>query len=258
MSVLGEGAGSVKPRAVAAAIPGAVGERTAPRARTTETTQASATHAPPEGTAAWAEWVKDYYRAIETYDWVEVSDHLRGPEAIFHKNRERVVRKLVSRYTRPDAPILDAGCGTGLNLRHLPSGSIGLDINPRNIAIVRSRVPGCSAVLGDIESMPFSDASFGTVVCTEVLEHIPKPAKALDEIERVLQPEGVLIGSVPAHSWIWRLRFLSTTCPRDEPFHNEYTLEQVREMLGQFQIVHIGYSLLHFNVMFVARRPTGT
>jgi ubiquinone/menaquinone biosynthesis C-methylase UbiE len=102
--------------------------------------------------------------------------------------------------------------------------------------------------------MPFPDASFGTVVCTEVLEHIPEPARALAEIERVLRPGGMLIGSVPAHSWIWRLRFLSTTCPRDEPFHNEYTREQVREMLGRFEIVDLRYSLLHFNVMFVARR----
>ena len=35
-----------------------------------------------EGTPAWAEWVKDYYRDIETYDWVDVADNLRGPEAL--------------------------------------------------------------------------------------------------------------------------------------------------------------------------------
>src|SRR4029077_5333996 len=84
------------------------------------------------GSAAWAEWVKDYYRDVETYDWVDVTDHLRGPEAFFHKNRERVVRKLVARFAPAGQPILDAGCGTGLNLRHLPAGSVGLDINPRN------------------------------------------------------------------------------------------------------------------------------
>jgi ubiquinone/menaquinone biosynthesis C-methylase UbiE len=252
MSALGDRADSGEPRGAAAAVPGASTIRGAPAED-----EAAATpqhlEAPQEGTPAWAEWVKDYYRTIETYDWVEVSDHLRGPEAIFHKNRERVVRRLVARYARPGEPILDAGCGTGLNLRHLPAGSVGLDINPRNIAVVSARVPGCAVVLGDVEAMPFPDASFGTVVCTEVLEHIPEPERALGEIERVLRPDGVLIGSVPAHSLIWRLRFLSTTCPRDEPFHNEYTLEQVREMLGRFEIIEMRYSLLHFNVMFVAR-----
>lgn len=157
---------------------------------------------PPEGSAAWAEWVKDYYRDVETYDWVDVTDHLRGPEAIFHRNREHVVRRLVARHAPPGESILDAGCRTGLNLRHLPPGSVGLDINPRNIEAVRARVPQCSAVLGDVEAMPFPDGSFGAVVCTEVLEHVPDPAGALAEIHRVLRPGGMLIGSVPAHSWI--------------------------------------------------------
>ena len=77
------------------------------------------------GTPAWSEWVKDYYRDVETYDWVDVADNLRGLEAFFHRNRAWVVRKMVAKYATPNAPILDAGCGTGLNLRHLPEGSDG-------------------------------------------------------------------------------------------------------------------------------------
>ena len=77
------------------------------------------------GTPAWSEWVKDYYRDVETYDWVDVADNLRGLEAFFHRNRAWVVRKMVAKYATPNAPILDAGCGTGLNLRHLPAGSTG-------------------------------------------------------------------------------------------------------------------------------------
>src|SRR5215213_4967022 len=178
--------------------------------------------------AAWAEWVRDYYRNVETYDWVDVADNLRGLEAFFHRNRARVVRGLVSRYATPDAPILDAGCGTGLNLRHLPAGSTGVDINPRNIELLQSRLPQHRVVLGDVEDLPFADGSFGTVLCTEVIEHIPDPSKALAEYRRVLQPGGMLIGSVPARSAIWKLRFLSSTCPHSEPFHNEYLPNEVR------------------------------
>jgi ubiquinone/menaquinone biosynthesis C-methylase UbiE len=214
----------------------------------------AAADGPHPGTPAWSEWVKDYYRNIESYDWVDVSDNLRGPEAIFHRNRERVLRGLVTRYTIPGEAVLDAGCGTGLNLRHLPAGSVGLDINPRNLEAVKARVPDCRPVLGDLEAMPFGDATFGTVLCSEVLEHVPDPSRALSEIHRVLRPGGVLIGSVPARSWVWRLRFLSTTCPRDEPFHNEYTTDEVRAMLRDFDVVKLAYSLLHFNVVFVARR----
>jgi len=208
------------------------------------------------GTPAWSEWVKDYYRDVETYDWVDVADNLRGLEAFFHRNRARVVRRLISRYAVPGAPILDAGCGTGLNLRHLPSGSTGIDINPRNVELVARRLPNHRVVRGDVEALPFEANAFGTVLCTEVIEHIPDPSAALGEFRRVLKPGGVLVGSVPARSMIWKLRFLSSTCPHSEPFHNEYLPDEVREMLAGWSIEHIGYSLLHFNVLFVARKAS--
>src|ERR687897_554409 len=59
------------------------------------------------GSAAWSEWVKDYYRDVETYDWVDVADNLRGLEAFFHRNRARVVRRLVSKFADRTRPILD-------------------------------------------------------------------------------------------------------------------------------------------------------
>jgi ubiquinone/menaquinone biosynthesis C-methylase UbiE len=206
------------------------------------------------GTPAWSEWVKDYYRDIETYDWVDVADNFRGLEAFFHRNRAWVVRRMVAKYATPNAPILDAGCGTGLNLRHLPEGSTGVDINPRNIEVLRKRLPNHIVVEGDVEALPFEDASFGTILCTEVIEHIPDPSAALAEYRRVLQPGGVLIGSVPARSAIWKLRFLSSTCPHSEPFHNEYLPDEVRAMLAGWTVEHLRYSLLHFNVLFVARK----
>src|SRR3990170_7863798 len=88
----------------------------------------------------WAEWVRDYYRDIETYDWVDVADNWRGPESLFHRNRRRVVRRLLERL-EAQGPMLDAGCGTGLNLASLPPGSVGIDLNPRNVALVRERLP---------------------------------------------------------------------------------------------------------------------
>ena len=208
------------------------------------------------GTPAWSEWVKDYYRDVETYDWVDVADNLRGLEAFFHRNRAWVVRRMVTKYATPNAPILDAGCGTGLTLRHLPEGSTGVDINPRNIELLQKRLPNHTVVEGDVEALPFADGSFGTVLCTEVIEHIPDPSAALAEYRRVLQPGGVLIGSVPARSAIWKLRFLSSTCPHSEPFHNEYLPDEVRAMLAGWTVEYLRYSLLHFNVLFVARNPT--
>ncbi|MFO1540600.1 MAG: class I SAM-dependent methyltransferase [Chloroflexota bacterium] len=214
----------------------------------------------PEGTPAWAEWVKDYYRDVETYDWVAATDRFSGPETLFHRRRSAEARRLIARHLGPgDGPILDAGCGTGLITRHLPPGATGIDINPRNIALARERLPEHAFVLGDVEALPFADGSFGGALCTEVIEHIPAPDAALRELARVLRPGGVLIGMTPGTSPVWSLRFLSRSCPHSEPFHRNYTTAAVRGMLEAAGLapVSVGYTLLRMSVAFVARRPGG-
>lgn len=49
----------------------------------------------------------------------------------------------------------------------------------------------------DGRSIPFPDASFDTVLCTEVLEHCDDPAALVGEMHRVLQPGGLLVMTVP-------------------------------------------------------------
>lgn len=49
----------------------------------------------------------------------------------------------------------------------------------------------------DIQNMTFDDASFNAVICLEVLEHVRNPFKAVDEIKRVLRPDGRLFLTVP-------------------------------------------------------------
>ena len=195
---------------------------------------------------------KRYYQDVEDYDWIEVTDGFRGLEAILHHLREAESVRLINQYGNGE--FLDAGCGTGLILRHLPGGSVGLDINPRNIKRARRYAPKTRVVLGDIEKMPFKNCSFNTVVCTEVLEHLPRPQKALGEIFRVLVPgKGTLLGSVPAKTPIWRLRFLSSTHP-GEPFHRLYQKREIKRLLGSFgRLLKLKRSCLGMNFFFVVK-----
>ncbi len=50
---------------------------------------------------------------------------------------------------------------------------------------------------GDGHRLPFRSAAFDTVMCTEVLEHVPRPASLLAEMARVLKPGGTALLTVP-------------------------------------------------------------
>lgn len=56
--------------------------------------------------------------------------------------------------------------------------------------------------VSDITSIPVPDASFDVVLCTEVLEHVPKPIEAIQELSRVLAPGGTLLLTAPLASGI--------------------------------------------------------
>lgn len=196
---------------------------------------------------------KKYYQDIENYDWVKVADDFRGLEAILHRWREKSLLKLWQDYHR-GRKLFDAGCGTGLMLRHFPEASIGLDINPRNLKKAKIHAPQAKLVLGDIEKIPFKNNSFSTIVCTEVLEHLPTPSVALKEIFRVLEKGGLLIGSVPAKNLIWNLRFLSSTHP-GEPYHRLYEEKEITNLLSQFgKITFLRRGDMGMNFFFVVTK----
>jgi SAM-dependent methyltransferase len=54
-------------------------------------------------------------------------------------------------------------------------------------------------VIGSALEIPFPNASFDTVVSTEVLEHVTDPLRAMKEMQRVLKPGGFLVLSTPMY-----------------------------------------------------------
>jgi ubiquinone/menaquinone biosynthesis C-methylase UbiE len=52
-------------------------------------------------------------------------------------------------------------------------------------------------IVSDITAIPEPDASFDAIMCIEVFEHIPEPAKAVKEFARLLKPGGTLIITAP-------------------------------------------------------------
>lgn len=57
-------------------------------------------------------------------------------------------------------------------------------------------------VVTDIEKMSFKDKTFDLVFCSQVLEHVPHPNKALTEINRILKSKGHVVITVPLLGYI--------------------------------------------------------
>lgn len=108
----------------------------------------------------------------------------------------------VSRYVpRGKAPLLDAGCGTGLTgpyLRALGYDAIeGLDISDEMLAIARQRNAYAElrqAALG--ETLPWADGRFSAFLATGVFTEGHAPASGLDELARVTKSGGHAIFTV--------------------------------------------------------------
>lgn len=122
--------------------------------------------------------------------------------------------------------LLDIGCGDmpyRAVIGHQVEAYDGLDIEPRSVAV---RYTGS---VTDMNQVP--DASYDTVLCTEVLEHVPSPTEAAHEMARVLRPGGTVILTVP---FLGRLH--------EEPWdffrYTRFGLTQLFEEAG-FEIVEI-------------------
>jgi SAM-dependent methyltransferase len=108
----------------------------------------------------------------------------------------------VTRHFKPDAKLLDVGCGTGWLAEHF-SDYTGIDGSPEAVAAAQAK--DRPIVLGDVnEPLPFEDASFDGVVLKDLLEHVADPVAVVRETHRVLKPGGRVFASSPdAQRWVW-------------------------------------------------------
>ncbi len=115
--------------------------------------------------------------------------------------------------------VFELGCGGGINQQFYNAGAItsyaGIDPGEKllDYANAEAEKRGWSADIrnGVGEAIPFSDASFDTVVCTYTLCSVQDEKQVLKEMRRILRPGGTLLflehGRAPdAHVAKWQSR----------------------------------------------------
>jgi ubiquinone/menaquinone biosynthesis C-methylase UbiE len=97
----------------------------------------------------------------------------------------------------PCEAFLDAGCGDGRYLRaldaELPERIAGVDISERILETAHGAIPRADLRQGNLETLPFDDAAFDLVLCTQVIEHVLDAPSGVAELVRVLRPGGRLV-----------------------------------------------------------------
>lgn len=95
--------------------------------------------------------------------------------------------------------VLEIGCGTGVNLRHLEtrhadkiSDLIGTD------PYAEPAKRGKTTIQRDLP-----EGVFDLILVMDVLEHTDTPVALLEEVRRRLHPQGRLLITVPAFQWLW-------------------------------------------------------
>jgi SAM-dependent methyltransferase len=99
----------------------------------------------------------------------------------------------------PGISLLDVGCGSGAVLRIAADRGAdvtGLDASPAQAELARRRVPGSRVEVGDIQFLPFGDASFDIVTGFNSFQYAADPRAALHEARRVLRDGGRVLMAI--------------------------------------------------------------
>lgn len=137
-----------------------------------------------------SEKIKKIYSA-----WSRCYDHVFK---WFFAPRQRHVIETME--IEPGQRVLDVGVGTGLSLPVYPADCqvVGIDLSREMLTKAQEKVEeqGLSHVgllEMDAQRLSFADSSFDHVVATFVISVVPDPVKTIQEMKRVLKPEGSLV-----------------------------------------------------------------
>ncbi|HEV8436191.1 MAG TPA: class I SAM-dependent methyltransferase [Thermoanaerobaculia bacterium] len=119
-------------------------------------------------------------------EWAELQEHYSEP--LF----EAALAKCgVAKGTN----YLDVGCGAGLaaSMAAFRMATVaGLDASAEMLAVARRRTPGVDFRLGDMQKLPWRDASFDLVTFFNSLQYAASDVDALREAARVTRPGGCI------------------------------------------------------------------
>lgn len=125
--------------------------------------------------------------SAQARNWADLQERMSIP--IYKSVFDRVN---ISNGTR----LLDVGCGAGLAAQlaaQLGARVSGIDASAAFIGIARERVPNDDFRVGEIEELPYADATFDVVSGFNSFQYAAQPVAALKEAKRVVKAGGQVV-----------------------------------------------------------------
>jgi SAM-dependent methyltransferase len=141
--------------------------------------------------------------ANETYQFYNRSEgYLRRLESAGWRPEYGAVLGMLHRYgVRTESRVLDFGCGVGdmaATLARAGYRAVGADISVLFVQSALARYPHLPFVALDTGAhLPMPSGEFAAVTAINTIEHVARPAEALQEMVRLLQPGGLLVLTFP-------------------------------------------------------------
>lgn len=111
-----------------------------------------------------------------------------------------VVIRMAAEHANEFQSVVDVGCGANLiadrELASLGKQVVGVDFTFNFLKLAPQDTP-VTLIQGDATNLPFSDETFDAVICSETVEHIPDDKAVINELARILRPNGLLFFTVP-------------------------------------------------------------
>ena len=109
-----------------------------------------------------------------------------------------------------DQEVAELGSGLGFNLEIFAGDSRVVGIEGLGAAAESATSRGIPTIVADLAgTVPLESGKYDLVLCVDVLEHLLDPTHCLEEAQRILKPDGLLVVNVPNHfSLSGRLRIL--------------------------------------------------
>lgn len=117
-------------------------------------------------------------------------------------------------------PVLDVGCNRGeVLLAHRARGLEVLGVEPNPVAAAAARARGLDVLEEPVETARLPHGRFGSVLLSQVLEHVHDPHAVLRRVRPALRSSGRLYVVVPNAESVWRSVFGASWVHWHVPFH---------------------------------------